>query len=211
VKLVVGAQHALLREGLRELLRRWSGIEVVGLVPDASDAARLARRLRADVMLLVRSDDPRADAQAIASVRSGRSGCKVVLLDSSGRRGVRDDLDADCRLGSGIGITGLVRALCAACGRGAEGESDGRLDGAGEEPVLLLSRREADVARAVCAGLSNKGVAKRLGISEKTVKNHLASIYQRVGLEGRTQLAVWALSRGLAAGPGPSDGSDGLP
>ena len=65
------------------------------------------------------------------------------------------------------------------------------------QPAQLLTDREYEVARAVCQGLANKSIARELRISEKTVKNHLSSIYRRTGVSGRTQLAIWAMRHGL--------------
>jgi len=207
MKVVVAGHQALLREGLSELLRRWDGVEVLGVAPDARDAARLAVRARADVLLVIRGDSPKDDAQAIAELRTGRPGCKVVLVETRGR-GIAGDLGADHCVGAGIGSRGLVRLLWETCGHApprsdeapTRRRSPAERRSAGPQP--LLTRRECDVVRLVCAGLTSKAIARRLGIAEKTVKNHLSSIYQRVGLTGRAQLAVWGVNHGFSLDSG---------
>jgi len=203
MKVVVACHQALMREGLSELLKRWDGVEVIGVAPDVRDAARLVARAGADVLLVVRGDSPKDDAQAIAQLRTGGPGCKIVLVETRGRDAA-DDLGADRRVGTGIGSRGLVRLLWETCGH-APPRADETLtrrrtpaQRRSSAPQPLLTRRECDVVRLVCAGLTSKAIARRLGIAEKTVKNHLSSIYQRVGLTGRAQLAVWGVSHGFA-------------
>ncbi len=67
----------------------------------------------------------------------------------------------------------------------------------GQRPELQLSERELDVLRCVAEGLANKVIARRLEISEKTVKAHLTRIYHQIGVTDRTQAALWAKERGL--------------
>ncbi len=205
MKVVISSQQALMREGLEELLRRWRGIDVVGLAPDPVDAVRSAARSQADVLLLVRSTDPVAEVKAISTLRITCPGCRAVLVESVAGRVSRDGLGADRCVGAGIGARALVRALWETCGRTGVGSGEA---GASESPAAaspqpLFTRRECDVVRLVCAGLANKLIARRLRISEKTVKNHLSDIYHRAGLSGRTHLAIWAMTQGF--GPTPEE------
>ena len=67
-----------------------------------------------------------------------------------------------------------------------------------ERPGADLSVRERDVLRLVGSGLPNKRIARELGISEKTVKAHLTSVFQRIGVTDRTQAALWAQRNRIA-------------
>ena len=66
-------------------------------------------------------------------------------------------------------------------------------------PTHSLSEREREVLELVAAGLSNQRIATRLSISEKTVKAHLTSVFRQLGVEDRTQAALWARENGLAS------------
>lgn len=197
IRVAIGCRHALLREGLRELLKRWTGIDVVGAAPAATDVERLVGREQPDVLILVRSEDPSDDVQAISATRKLAPQCRVVLIASAGRKNSRAQLGEDARVSQTVGATGLVKLLW-------ELQDDPTVEPTGAartyrpEPRHVLTEREWDVARAVCEGLPNKTIARQLGISEKTVKNHLSSIYKRAGIAGRTQLAVWAMKNGFA-------------
>ena len=65
-------------------------------------------------------------------------------------------------------------------------------------PAPELSDREREVLVEVAGGRSNKEIAHRLGITEKTVKTHLTRIFERIGVADRTQAAVWAVRHGVA-------------
>jgi DNA-binding NarL/FixJ family response regulator len=89
-----------------------------------------------------------------------------------------------------------VPALCPHCGRSLhEAES------APDEPAVagMLTSREQEVLELLAAGLSNRHIARRLGIAEKTVKNHLAAVFSKLGVHDRTQAAVYAIRAGLGA------------
>jgi DNA-binding NarL/FixJ family response regulator len=66
-----------------------------------------------------------------------------------------------------------------------------------DRPAAELRERERDVLRLVAAGLPNKQIARRLGISEKTVKAHLTSVFRQIGVFDRTQAALWARDHDL--------------
>jgi len=209
MKVVLGIPHALLREGLRDLLMRWSGIDVVGVAPSARDAARVVERAEPDVLILSRSARPAEDARAVEAIREAAPPCRIVVLEESGRSTDGDPLGADWRVRPSVGPSGLVRGLwdlCAADPPYGEGESDARARTPSQAQLRpLLTDREHEVVRAVCEGLSNKLIAQRLGISDKTVKNHLFSVYRRTKVTGRTQLMLWAMKRGIGTKVPPSD------
>jgi pimeloyl-ACP methyl ester carboxylesterase/DNA-binding CsgD family transcriptional regulator len=68
-----------------------------------------------------------------------------------------------------------------------------------EKPATFLSAREQEILQAVCAGLTNEIIARKLGISDKTVRNHLSRVFVKLGVSSRTQAAIAALSLGIAA------------
>ncbi|MBM3475084.1 MAG: response regulator transcription factor [Armatimonadetes bacterium] len=209
MEVVIGIPHALLRDGLRDLLKRWSGISVAGVAPSAREAVRVAERTEPDVLIMARSARPAEDARALEALRTTRRRCRIVLLEETSRPPRDDALVADWRVPPSVGPSGLVKGLWELCAAktGAAPADLGRPARTPPQPKphLILTRREHEVVRAVCEGLSNKLIAQRLGISEKTVKNHLFSIYRRTNVSGRTQLMLWALKRGLGASGPPAD------
>ncbi len=193
MRVIVVSEHALLREGLRDLLKRWSGIEVVGTAPAADDALLLSGRVQPDIALLVRTDSPQGDAAVVSAVRLQSRNCKIVSVEAPGRRQLGEDIGADRYVPASVGLAGLVRLMWEAHTNARPGVR-GRAAG---EPRQLLTRREYDVVQAICQGLTNKEIGRRLKISDKTVKNHLSSIYRRCELTGRTELVAWAIRTGL--------------
>jgi DNA-binding NarL/FixJ family response regulator len=65
------------------------------------------------------------------------------------------------------------------------------------EEIARITRRERDVATLIAEGLSNAELADRLAVAEGTVANHVANILRKLSLRTRTQIAVWAVERGL--------------
>ena len=206
MKVVIGIPHALLREGLRDMLKRWSDVEVAAVSPSAAEAARAAGRAVPDVLIISRGARPAEDARAVLAAREAAPLCKVVLVEDVGRSPHADVLEVDWRVLPSVGPSGLVKGLCSLCATGVRGQAaDAPGAATTSKPRLLLSGREHEVVRAVCEGLSNKDIAGRFGISEKTVKNHLSNVYRRTKLSGRTQLVLWAMRRGLGTGSSSTD------
>jgi DNA-binding NarL/FixJ family response regulator len=94
-----------------------------------------------------------------------------------------------------IGATGRTQAALYAMRADQAGEITARPP----DEVRQLTSRETDVLRLVTEGMSNRTIAQRLAISEKTVKNHLSAIYTKIGATDRTQAALYAMGR---TGPG---------
>jgi DNA-binding NarL/FixJ family response regulator len=209
MKVLLGIPHALLREGLRDVLKRWSEVEIVGISPSALEAARIAERAAPDVLIVARSSKPAEDARAIATMRDAVPASRVVLIEDVGHSGREDALDIDWRVRPTVGPTGLLKGLWTLCaGKAADRAVDSPkagIEGLRRAPRPLITGREYEVLRAICEGLSNKAIARRLGISEKTVKNHLSSIYRRTKVSGRTQLVLWAMRRGLGTSGSPPE------
>ena len=203
IRVLVAEDHAVVRSGLERLLATSSEIEVVGGAADGEQAVTLAAELAPDVVLMDLSMPNMDGIEATRRILAGNDAVRVVVLTSiSDREKIEAALDAGAigYLLKDAEPEEVIRGIRAA----ARGESPiapkaarTLLAARGERPESRLSDRELEVLRCVAEGLPNKVIARRLGISEKTVKAHLTRVYQQIGVTDRTQAALWARERSL--------------
>ncbi len=211
IRVLVVDDHGIVREGLQRLLDAFEDIAVAGLAGNGEEAVGLASSLVPDVVLMdLEMPDGLDGVAATRAILADNPQTKVLILTSfSDRNRILRALDAGA-----IGYVlkdgpaeDLVRSLRAA----ARGEfpidpkaARALLTGlAARSPTDQISHRELDVLRLVGAGLSNREIAGRLEISERTVKGHLTSVFRQIGVTDRTQAALWAHRNGVA-GPDPT-------
>jgi len=203
VRVLVVDDHALVRSGLSQLLDAAPGIEVVASVASGREAIDRVAELTPDVVLMDVSMPVMDGIAATRELLRTRPATRVVMLTSYAEdETVLGAIDAGAigYLLKDAEPDEIVRGVRAA----ARGEAPlapraarvvlsnrGRA-GQAEEP---LTPREEEVLALVGEGLANKQIARRLGISEKTVKAHLTSVFQRIGVQSRTEAALWAHQR----------------
>ena len=205
IKVLVVDDHWVVRQGLRMFLDLESAITVVGEASDGREAIDLARQLRPDVVLM----DilmPHVDGiEAITHIKAEMPRIEVIALTSVLQDGSVSDAIQAGAIGYLIKDTRgdqLVQAIRDA----AEGrvhlspEAAIRLakDLRRPERVESLTKRETSVLRLVAEGLANKEIARRLSISEKTVKAHLNNVFAKLDVHSRTQAALEAIRSGIA-------------
>jgi len=205
IKVLVVDDHWVVRQGLRMFLDLESTITVVGEASDGREAIDLARQLRPDVVLM----DilmPHVDGiEAITHIKAEMPRIEVIALTSVLQDGSVSDAIQAGAIGYLIKDTRgdqLVQAIRDA----AEGrvhlspEAAIRLakDLRRPERVESLTKRETSVLRLVAEGLANKEIARRLSISEKTVKAHLNNVFAKLDVHSRTQAALEAIRSGIA-------------
>jgi DNA-binding NarL/FixJ family response regulator len=203
IRLMLAEDHSLVRAGLADLVGNVADFELVAAAADGAEAVALAAEHNPDVVLMDLLMPELDGIEATRRIVEAHPAVQVVVLTSfSDRERILEALDAGA-----IGFLlkdaepdELFRGIRAA----ARGESPLAPKAARE--VLLarserrdrgLTERELDVLGLVRAGLSNKLIARRLDISEKTVKAHMTSIFQRIGVSDRTQAALWAERHGV--------------
>ncbi len=203
IRLLLAEDHNLVRAGLADLLGHVADFELVGAAADGSEAVALAAEHSPQVVLMDLLMPELDGIEATRRIVSADPAIQVVVLTSSSdREPILEALDAGAigYLFKDAEPDELYRGIRAA----ARGESPLAPKAARE--VLLarnkrgdrgLTERELDVLGLVRAGLSNKLIARRLEISEKTVKAHLTSIFQRIDVTDRTQAALWAERHGV--------------
>jgi DNA-binding NarL/FixJ family response regulator len=207
IRVLVVDDHPLVRHGLAELLNASEDMHVVGSAEDGDSAAAAAADTLPDVVLMdlsmVRVDGLAATRAVLAAVPDTRV---IVLTSFCENERILDALDAgaigyllkdsepgdilravrDAAAGDAPLSPRAARALLPANRRGRANPA-------------ALSARESEVLALVAAGLPNKAVARRLGISEKTVKAHLTRVFAVLGVQDRTSAALWAQRHGVVA------------
>jgi two-component system, NarL family, response regulator LiaR len=204
IRILIADDHEIVRQGLRAFLDLDSALEVVGEAANGAEAVRVAHRLRPDVVLMdlvmpeldgiaatevIRRELPDTnvvvltsvleDASVVGAVRAGAVG---YLLKDTGAPDLRQAIKAAAAGQVQISpraATRLVRKVVA------------------PERLDALSQREVEVLRLLARGSANKQIARGLGIAEKTVKTHVSSILGKLGVQSRTQAALYAGRVGL--------------
>jgi len=217
IKIVVADDHEVVRAGFAALLDTQPDFTVLGTASDGSEAIRVCRELRPDVVLMdVRM--PRLDG--IEATRqlagTGDPGPRVLILTTfdldqyvfdalrAGASGfLLKDVTAE-RLFDAVRVVAAGQALLApAVTRRLISEFTrlrpvpGAQDVASSAALSALTPRETEVLRLVAEGLSNPEVARRLVVTEETVKTHVSRILAKLGLRDRTQAVVAAYESGL--------------
>ncbi|GAA0384670.1 DNA-binding response regulator [Acrocarpospora corrugata] len=211
VRVIVVDDQRLIRESIASLLDIQPGITVVGTAGDGRAAVDLVLTLSPDVVLMdVRM--PTMDGnEAVAVLRGLAPACRVVMLTTFDdeeyvvealRAGAGGYLlkDRPARELAGavrLAHAGVVQFDPAAAARLAAVLTRTAARAPAEPAGHALTSREVEVLRLVAAGSTNREIARRLYLSEGTVKNHISRILGRLGLRDRTQAAVYAHDHGL--------------
>ena len=204
IRVLVVDDHPVYRDGVADALGDEADLEVVGTAADGAEAQDLVRSVQPDVVLMDLQMPGTDGVEATRAIVAAELGAQVLVLTSfSDSERIVAALDA--------GAVGYLLK---------DADPDDVIEGVravgrGESPLhpkaareLLMARsrpnekpqltpREVDVLRLVRLGLANKQIGRRLGISERTVKAHLTSAFQRIGVQDRTQAALWVERNGL--------------
>ena len=206
IRVLLADDHGVIRDGLGRLIAGLDDIELVGMAVDGEDAVRRSAELAPDVVLMDLEMPELDGIEATRRVLADRPGTAVLVLTSfSDRPRILGAIEAGAcgYLLKDVTADEVADGIRAA----ARGESpvDPRaartiLTAQSEpDPAELLSARESEVLALLVEGLPNKLIARRLEISEKTVKTHLTSIFRALGVTDRTQAALWAERHGFTA------------
>ena len=206
-RILIVDDHAILRGGLVSLLSTTDDLEVVGEAESGEEAVRLAEELKPDVVLMDLSMPGMNGVEATALIRAQDPSVSILVLTSlADRSWIMEAVEAGA---DGYllkhaepevildGIREVLRGGSPLDPRAARAVLSSRQ---AEVQSAVLTDREEEVLRLVTQGLPNKSIARRLGISERTVKAHLTHIFQRVGVSDRTQAALWATRRSSERG-----------
>ena len=211
IRLMLADDHRMLREGLRRSMAE-QGFDMVGEARDGAEAVELARVLQPDVILMDVTMPELDGVEATRRIRSSLPGVKVVMLTmhadqdvlaSAIRAGASGYLVKDCsteEIAEAVRMTArgdtIISPRLAASMLDEVRRIDRPSAGVSDEE-RVVTRREEEVLQLIADGCSTPEVAERLYISQKTVKNHLASIYQKLDARDRTQAVLQAVRMGI--------------
>jgi DNA-binding NarL/FixJ family response regulator len=199
IRVLVVDDHAIVRDGLERLLNGADGIEVVGTATDGVEVSDAVEANAPDVVLMDLSMPVVDGVEATRRLTKDHPDVKVVVLTTfADQRRILDALEAGA---SGYLLKDaepdeVIAAIRTVVDGGAPLDPKAArvlLDAQRQsKPGRELSGREREVLDLLATGLANKHIARRLGITERTVKAHLTSIFQQLGVTDRTQAALWA-------------------
>jgi DNA-binding NarL/FixJ family response regulator len=201
IRLLIADDHPLVRDALANLLAGAEDIDVVGVTADGREAVSVALETDPDVVLMDLGMPELNGTDATRALHEAGSRARVVVLTTfSDRDRILGALDAGA-LGYLLkdaepeeiirGVRAAARGESPLAPRAAHQLIIERSEGQGRQDSDL-SARELEVLALVAEGLPNKLIARRLEISEKTVKAHLTKVFAQIGVTDRTQAALWA-------------------
>jgi DNA-binding NarL/FixJ family response regulator len=209
IRLILADDHPIILDGLQQLFRLEPDFEVVACCRDGEETLK-ALRLHAPDILVLDVRMPRGDGLAVLrTLGEEKLATRVVLLTAALEE---DQLVEALELGVGGVVLKemaprlLVEAVREVHGGGRwldQGSTHRALDkllqrdANNREAARLLTPRELEIVRMVARGLRNRAIAEQLFITEGTVKIHLHNIYQKVEVDGRLELTLYAQNRGL--------------
>ena len=210
IRVLLADDHRMLREGLRRSLTD-EGFDVVGEADNGEQAVALAAELQPDIVLMDVSMPQMDGVEATRAIRATGTETRILMLTMHADKDVLADAIR-------AGASGYLVKDCStdevaeAIRMAANGDTDlspllaasmldevRRLE-APTEPVdeeHVITKREEEVLQRIADGCSTSEVAQQLFISQKTVKNHLASIYQKLDARDRTQAVLQAVRMGI--------------
>jgi len=216
IHILIADDHPILREGLRRLLETEPDFQVVGAAADGEEAIQLARKLKPHILLLDLSMPRLPGLETLKELAALNTPVRTILLAAAiekgqmvkalqlGARGVVLKESATELLFKSIrtvmagqywvgreSVTDLVHALHEAATPPPAVDPRARQDSFG------LTSRELDIVSAIVSGLSNREIAQKLSLSEQTVKHHLTSVFDKVGVGNRLELALFAIHHRL--------------
>lgn len=217
IGLLIADEHPMCREALRNLLERENGFIVRGEAASGQELLDMAPRMTPGVVLMDLGISGPGALDVLAGLKQSSvtapvlvlaesvDGSKVVEMLRRGASGVVMKASSSSILFKSIravnsGEYWIGRSNVADLIQDLRNSPESAQGNARPSP-FNLTRRELEIITQVTEGCTNKNIADKLSIAEQTVKHHLTSIFQKVGVSNRLELAVFAMHRRIATGP----------
>ncbi|TDD68265.1 response regulator transcription factor [Actinomadura darangshiensis] len=218
IKVLIADDHPVVRQGLRTFLGIQDDIDVVGEAEDGTSAVTLAESLKPDIVLMDLKMPGADGLTALTELRARGVTARVLVLTSVTERGhVLPAVQAGAAgyLYKDVDPAALVQAIRAVhdghvlfAPDAAEAMlRDGTAGGAGADDrgLAALTEREREVLVHIARGRSNREIARALVVSEKTVKTHVSNLLMKLGVQDRTQAALYAVRHGVGTSGAAGD------
>jgi DNA-binding NarL/FixJ family response regulator len=204
IRVVVADDHGVLRDGLASVIAAQPDMQLVATAANGAEAVDLCRSSAPDVVLMDLEMPVLDGIEATRAIVGLAPGTAVLVLTSfSDRNRITGALDAGAvgYLLKDASADEVVEGIRTAAGGGSPLDpraARALLDAkSAPDPLAGVSRREREVLGLLLDGMPNKLIARRLGISEKTVKSHLTSVFRAIGVNDRVQAILWVERQGL--------------
>jgi DNA-binding NarL/FixJ family response regulator len=209
IRLALADDHAIVLHGLKRLFESYPDVEVVECCRDGDEALAVARADRCDILVLDLRMPGQNGLDVLRALSDEKHPCRIVLLTATISD---DDVVEAVRLGAqGVVLKEASPDTLIECirrvNRGEQWidrETMSRAFGhvmrrqaATQSAARLLTPREIEIVRMIAQGLRNRAIAERLAISEGTVKIHLHNVYEKLGVDGRLTLMLYAQEKGI--------------
>jgi DNA-binding NarL/FixJ family response regulator len=210
IRILIADDHPIFRDGLRRLLEAEPDLRVVGEAADGAEAIALSQQLNPDILLLDLAMPRMPGMDALRELTAAKSPVRVILLTASVERPqIVEALQLGARgvvlkeSATQVLLKSIAAVMAGSYWVGHDSVPDLKelvLDDAAPEESgsrYGLTRREMQMVAAIVEGSSNREIAQKFSVREDTVKHHLTSIFSKLGVSTRLELALFAIEHRL--------------
>jgi len=211
IKVLIADDHSMVRQGLKQILELEDDIKVIAQASNGEEAIKIAKQYKPDVILMDINMPVMNGLQAIKELKKESADFKIIVLTihqdreylvktvQMGAEGyILKDAEASVLIdairtvykGESYIQPNMTKELITEYNKMSQNDREKRVE-------CELTSREIEVIQLIAEGLLNKEIAKKLFISEKTVKNHVSNIFRKINVSDRTQAAIYAFKHNL--------------